>query len=342
MSAESQRTWLPQRAGYVALWVVAAHARSAGRWVAAGVWLLAPLAVAAAPPAATRPTSAGAPRPFQPGLAIDWQRHEVLATGRIVLREGPLEFLACGPGKEHESIVRLDAAAEHLYAALGLAGFTPDTPPRWDASAERFSSPRGDLVSIRVRYQRSGKQQEVGAFDWVREIEYARPARAVPWVFAGSQRVDADHLAAGRSGAYVALVDFPDNLLSLSRRHSNRNAALWAEARTEVIPPLDTPVTLVFAPPRVPRPAMAIDARGDLIVDGRIEPLGAAADLIRMARQLDPQYVQTITTRGALHSDTRRIATALRAALGPATIRLTSAATTTDSRPHAAGPDPEP
>ena len=35
-------------------------------------------------------------------------------------REGPLEFVACFGGKEHESILRLEARATHIFMAMGL------------------------------------------------------------------------------------------------------------------------------------------------------------------------------------------------------------------------------
>jgi len=39
----------------------------------------------------------------------------VVVDSRVVLREGALEFFACRPGKEHESILRLEAPATHIY-----------------------------------------------------------------------------------------------------------------------------------------------------------------------------------------------------------------------------------
>ena len=92
-------------------------------------------------PAETRQTPTRDATPFQPGVSIDWQQRAVLVDTHIVLRAGALEFLACRPGKEHESIVRCDAPAMHIYMALGLIGLTPGQPPRWNETHEAFDPP---------------------------------------------------------------------------------------------------------------------------------------------------------------------------------------------------------
>lgn len=261
--------------------------------------------------------------PFQPGISIDWTHHSVRAAGRVVLRSGPLEFVACAPGKEHESLVLLEGTAAHLYQALGLVGFTPGHPPQWDEQAGRYSDPAGSLVAIDVTWKTdAGAVETADIASWMRDVEYARPVRPTPWVFGGSE-VTADHkLAADLSGSVVAVVDFSDSLLSLTRRRSQANAELWAEANTEAVPPLGTPVTLVFRQPRAKPLRVRVDFRGDLYVDGRYETLAGGVDLLTIARRLDPGYVQTLEAAGTLESDLRRVRRALEAALPEQAIHI--------------------
>jgi hypothetical protein len=266
-----------------------------------------PLLSTAVPPAESQSASAPGPKPFQPGVTIDWQAPAVYVDTHVVLRRGPLEFYACGSGKEHESILRLHASAAHVYLALGLIGVSPGHPPVWDDSLGEYAPPAGDLVEISCEWKEGGKQCRADAWTWLREIEYARPPLSRPWVFGGSVRLENGALAADRSGAGVALVDFSDALLSLSRGHSSRNAELWVEANTDAIPPLDTPVRLVLRPARRHAYRITLDFRGQTFVDGRWAALKDVADLLRMAGQVDPQRTQDINTAGTLRSDVAQV-----------------------------------
>lgn len=260
---------------------------------------------------------------FQPGVHLDWGRRRVLVDGRIVLRSGPLEFFACFPGREHESIVRLEAAATHVYMALGLMGLTPGRPPVWDETLGRFWPAEGDLVEVRVEWEEGGTRLEARPCDWMTEIEYGRRPRDVPWIFAGSIRRDATRLAADVSGSGIALVDFPDSLLSLTRGFSSRNELLWVAAEPAAIPPLRTHIRVVLgaAPARVH--AVRIDFRGEAFVDGSLADPEELTNLLLIARRQDPDHVQTIQLEGTLESDAQRWSELLtRAGLPEAAVRF--------------------
>jgi hypothetical protein len=243
---------------------------------------------------------------FQPGVQLDWARRRVLVDGRIVLRSGPLEFFACFPGKEHESIVRLEAAAVHVYMALGLMGLTPGHPPVWDDDQGRFLPAEGDLVEVRVEWEEGGARREARPCEWMTEIEYGRPPRDVPWVFAGSIRRGETLLAADISGSGIALVDFPDSLLSLTRGFSSRNELLWVVAEPAAIPALQTPVRVVLGPAWPRAHEVRIDLRGEAFVDGTLAGADELADLLRIARRQDPGHVQRVRLEGTLESDAQR------------------------------------
>ena len=102
--------------------------------------------------------------------------------------------------------MRFEAAAEHVYVALGLIGLEPGHPPVWDPGTTNCRPPTGDLIDITLEWEGDGKPRVAGAYDWLREVEYARTPPARPWVFAGSVRLEDETLAAGHSGVGVALV----------------------------------------------------------------------------------------------------------------------------------------
>ena len=243
-----------------------------------------------------------------------------------MLRAGALEFLACWAGREHESVVLCVPAAAHVYQALGLIGLTPGHPPRWDEDVQSYSRPAGDLVDITFEWSAEGQPRAAGAFEWLREAEYGRRSLTRPWVFAGSIRLADGSLAADASGAGVALVDFPDSLLCLSRGRSNADAELWVGADPAAIPPVGTPVRMVLRPAVVQRYDVTLDYLGTLRLAGCYCPVDELADLLRLNRQLDGAYVQEIATQRALRSDVRRVEDGLRRAGQPAdAVRFTPA-----------------
>ena len=251
-------------------------------------------------PGATQPAGSNE---FQPGIRIDWPTRTVIVDARIVLRSGPIEFMACFPGKEHESVVRLLASATHVYMAMGLIGLTPGSPPVWNDALSGYDPPRGDLVDLEFEWEADGELRRAAALDWVQERAFGRGPIGRPFVFSGSVPLRDGTLAADRSGAGVALVDFPDGLLSLTRSYSSQDAELWAEANAATIPPDVQAVRLLIRPAAARARRMTLDFRGELRVDGRVTRPSDAADLIRLDQQLAVGHVQLIGVQGALAAD---------------------------------------
>jgi hypothetical protein len=258
-----------------------------------------------APAPASRPaTPATQPGEFQPGVRIDWAARCVRVQARVLDSTGPLEFFACGGGKEHESILLLEARATHIFQALGLIGLTPGKPATWDESG-RVQPAQGDLVDLRIEWTHEGRGRNAHWTDWVLDAEYMRRPLPLPLVFAGSLVRPDGQLACEISGAALALVNMPDALLAPTRSRSDRSADLWALPDRRAIPPPETSVTLVFDAAR-PRPcAIALDYRGDFRVDGRFERPADVADLLRVNSKLGVPPA-AIRVNGALAADIRR------------------------------------
>lgn len=257
---------------------------------------------------------AAGPVPLAPGVSIDWGQPAVLVDAQVVLLHGPLEFFACGPGKEHESILRLNASATHIYMALGLIGLNPGHPPVWDNAIGDYGRPTGDLLDITCEWEEGGQSRSADAFEWLREIEFSRRPISRPWVFAGSLRLADGTLAAEKSGAVFAVVDFPESLVGLTGRHSSSNRELWLEAATDRIPPLGTPVRLVLRPARPREYQVEVDFRGEVFVEGRYVTPAHLADLLLLARQIEPGRLQSLNLIGVLRADQERLRRELAAA----------------------------
>jgi hypothetical protein len=245
-----------------------------------------------------------------PGVWIDWARRTVEVDAHVVLREGALEFLACLAGKEHESVLRMDAAATHVYMALGLIGLTPGHPPavRTDGG---YDPPAGDLVEIRVRWTEHGTSRAADGTAWLRRVEHGRVPIERAWFFGGSQTLADGTLSSDRSGVGVAIVDFPDSLLCYSRRYPSRYGALWAEANTPAIPARGTRVRMLLRAARPRARTVLVDARGVISVDGCVCDVADLADVMLLERALEPGRIQVIAAAGTLNSDVRGLEAAL-------------------------------
>lgn len=269
------------------------------------------------PPPTSQPNAAPPtkqPGEFQPGVTIDWAEHAVRVRGRIAQSSGPLEFLACFAGKDHESAVRMLAEAEHVYMALGLCGNTPGAPAQWDESAHRYTTPTGDLVDVSLEWTTAdGKALRATGFDWLIDVATEQRPIPRPWVFTGSIRPESGGLAAGHSGAGVAIVDMPDSLLALSRSHVSSDADLWAVADPEQVPAPGTEVVVVLRPATALPLDVSIDFRGDLTVNGRAATVADVVDLVSLSLKLDQSTSVVIKCDGAMRADRETLVEALRA-----------------------------
>lgn len=286
----------------------------------AGVFFLFVIASAAPgsaqfPPPTSRPSApspAKGPGEFQPGVSIDWASRTVRVRGRVAQTSGPLEFFACFAGKDHESAVRMDAEAEHVFMALGLCGHTPGAPAIWNESEARYSIPTGDLISVFVTWTgNNATPRRAAAFDWLVDVATEQQPLIRPWVFTGSIRTESGGLAAGQSGAGVAIVDMPDSLLALTRSYASSDNDLWAVANSEVIPPPDTPVVVEFRPAEPHALRISMDFRGTIRVDGQIATMADAVDLISLALRSDQNAISSVEVYEALHADRARLTAAL-------------------------------
>ncbi len=286
---------------------------------------------ASRPTASTRPAG---PIQFQPGVHIDWSSRDVLLDGKVVLREGLLELFACSPGtKEHESIVQVQAQPMHVFQALGLIGLEPGHPPHYDSQRKVMLPATGSPVEVLVRWRQDGQEQTVPAWEWMYNQKRDAPAGPIDWVFAGSMRTDDNRLLADYDGTVICVVDFAGAIVSVRQQHSADNADLWLSARTEQIPPVDTPVTLILRGARPPV-TIGMDRFGRLALDGRPAAFREVVDAARNTAGAVGILRPDPTLSDVAVEQLRRAL--LRAGLAAVIIEPSAADETAASRPHAA------
>jgi len=175
----------------------------------------------------------------------------VLVKAEVCMREGGnLEELLCRKGtKEHESILTADVNAQHLHAALVVAGGKEGSPVKFEP---KYQAARGSTIKISLQYEEKGKLITVSAKDWIRNPK-TKKNLDVDWVFGGSQLVPnpddkTKPLYLANYGDIICLCNMESAMLDLPIESPKKfDDRLW-ECHTERIPPLETKVTIILEP----------------------------------------------------------------------------------------------
>jgi len=179
----------------------------------------------------------------------------------VCLREGPLEVLLCKKGtKEHEAVVRVDADAKFIHAALEVAGARAGTPTEFvdDKGQPKWKAATGSKVNVTAHYTMKGKTFTHPAQEWIRDRERTKKEKKDvmiphPWVFAGSKEL-ADPCDPTRkfyganSGDIISISNFPYSLLEMPVEITKDDAFLTYEANTAKIPAQFSKVWLILEP----------------------------------------------------------------------------------------------
>ena len=179
-------------------------------------------------------------------------RTRVVLIGRVVLREGFLELLACRVRtKEHESILSVRVQPHLIHAALLAVNARQGKPMQ---TRPVFAPATGDRIDVTLRWKdESGTFCESPAQNWVWDMsspEDAKKPMATHWVFSGSRMYQDDEgtnrYVADETGELFGLSNFVGSILDVPIESSANNTLLQFGCFTERIPPEDTLVTIVL------------------------------------------------------------------------------------------------
>jgi len=210
-----------------------------------------------------------------PGVRIDIEGF-IDVDAQVAMEYGMLELVACTEGtKEHESIVRVNAKAAHIHAALLLVGAQNGNPAMRRPINEEMTRwthipPSGSPVEVSLVVEGpDGKPVERPISDFIRknldniyepgsasasETTGEADGEAFPnsFLFTGSQLVDARdgsrRYLADTSGHVITISTFGDEMLGLPGFQSRVNGELIWELDTTHLPALDEKVTLRLRP----------------------------------------------------------------------------------------------
>jgi len=188
-------------------------------------------------------------------LEIQEGKRRVIIEGTVCLKKGPLELFMCREmTKEHESIVTAKVDAREVHRALILAGAKEGSPVVFEP---KYRAAHGDVINVTVEYESKGKKVSVPAQEWIRK-QKKKPTDKTEvltekWVFGGSRLVqnplDNNKLIyMANEGDVICVSNFENAMMDLPIKVSKENSDLSWECNEEVIPAVDTKVTIILEP----------------------------------------------------------------------------------------------
>jgi len=180
---------------------------------------------------------------------IDPRSHSVIASGKVCMREGPLEMFACPPNtKEYESVVVVNCPAFMIHGALLAVGAEPGSPVKFDP----YKGATGPVIDIYVEWlEEDGTKRRERAQEWIRHNKTGKPME-FDFVFGGSgfwtheDTGQQNYFAEG--GELICVSNFSTATIDLPVESPQDNQGLWFTAFTDKIPKLETKIHLILVP----------------------------------------------------------------------------------------------
>jgi hypothetical protein len=185
-----------------------------------------------------------------PGLVIHaTQQPYIEATGKVVLDEGILEFIAVEKeGRTYESLLALDCKPSALQFALLLIGCEPSPEPRTVQPGGKI----GDRLAIDIEWLVDGKPKRVPVEELLVDRKTTKPPTDLAWYFTGSffttTFANENKFYADIDQSLIATVWMTGVLINLGNNFGNpyQGEAEGFEVNAKRVPPKDTPIKLIF------------------------------------------------------------------------------------------------
>jgi hypothetical protein len=189
---------------------------------------------------------------------LDPKHKQVVLVGEACKAGYGLEFLITTHERAYESVIVIDARQhgpgemslfKRIQLVLILIGAKPGHPAYYKDDKTTLAT--GDEIAIEVRWKnKDGKVQRADARTWIRDVK-TKKSPEKNWVFAGSRFADDGEggkrfMADG--GDFVCVLNNPIAMLDLPMVSSSAIEDRMFEANPDVVPPAETPVTILLKP----------------------------------------------------------------------------------------------
>ncbi len=168
---------------------------------------------------------------------------------------GLVEYVLVTPqGSTHESTLVTDMQPSDIHFAmllLGAKGAPPATTPASTPHSGQIEieylrsllKPKGDAISLTVKWTEAGKEKTAQLEDWLINNESNEVMKRGPWLYTGSMLVGQTFMAQA-DGNIIAVITNPSCLINNPRSGSD-NDKIWFSNR-DILPAKGTPVELTI------------------------------------------------------------------------------------------------
>jgi hypothetical protein len=171
-------------------------------------------------------------------VIIDFKNKEVRVPGVVNMNLGMIEYLAVSKrGKDHESILVLDAEPVNIHAGLLLLNINPGKQPNKNGELS------GDLVKLFVSWKENNKEKRLRAEALIFNQQKKVPMRNTKWIFNGSV-IEGKRFMAQEEKSIVATFYDPFALINNPLPTSQDDTVY--EVNVMCVPKEETPIILII------------------------------------------------------------------------------------------------
>lgn len=200
--------------------------------------------------------------PISPGvlgydnITLDTNKREVRFNAVVNQTSMIIEYaIVHENGKTHESLLRTSISPFRLQTLLLIANASKilERLPEFDVEGREKppATPRPKhRIQILLRDLRpeAKDSRPFALANWIQNADTGKPMQGEPWMYTGSRIYEGEYVAE-LEGDIVAVYLTPNAMFN-SWVQGNNNDEIWIP--TEGIPPVDTPVEVIFKLPPVP------------------------------------------------------------------------------------------
>ncbi len=181
-------------------------------------------------------------------IIINEFSREALIPGRINMREGIIEFIACTTGgmKNYESALEMDTDAKSFNLSMILLGLDPK---KGKAAAYHFdpNPPQGDEVEISIQWDTDKGKKTIAAQELIFDMETGKTFPNSHWIYTGSIFLDNGTYLAEEAGVLIGFVHDPASIIESPLLDGTGSYGSLV-VNSEILPEVGTKIQMTIKP----------------------------------------------------------------------------------------------
>ncbi len=181
-------------------------------------------------------------------IIVDRKKKEVIVQGRINMKSGVIEYIACtkGGNKSYESVLEMDTDAKTFNLSMIFLGLDPT---KGKACAFHFdpNPPQGDPVEISIHWDSDEGEKTVMAQELILDMKTEKTFPASQWVYTGSVFLRNRAYLADRAGVLIGFVHDPAPVIE-SPQPISQDSFGSLVVNSAILPEVGTKIHLIIKP----------------------------------------------------------------------------------------------